>query len=74
MRTRGPSGRENLRHLCLELMFPVGDLAGMHPVETRELVDGLVPFDGVQRDPRFELRTVSLPLCRPRPAPRRLNA
>ena len=30
----GPSGRENMGYLLLELMFPVRDLGGMHPVCT----------------------------------------
>ena len=60
----GPSGRENMGYLLLELMFPVRDLGGMHPVYTRELVDRFVSFDGVQRNSGFELSAITLPLCR----------
>ena len=55
---------ENLGDLLVEWMFPVRDLGGMHPLGTGELIDRFVSFDGVQRDPRFELRTIPFPLCR----------
>src|SRR5262245_23755712 len=55
-------------------MFPVRNLGGMHPVYTRELVHCLVPFNGVQCDPSFELRAVTLPLCRHLLSPHPLNA
>jgi hypothetical protein len=60
----GPSGRENIGHLLLELMFPVRDLGGMHPVCTGSLVDRFEPFDRVQGDPSFALSTITFPLCR----------
>ena len=60
----GASCRENLGHLLLELMFPVRDLGGMHPVCTGSFVDGFEPFDRVQGDPSFELSTITFPLCR----------
>ena len=61
---RRASCRDNLGHLLVELMFPVRELGGMHPVCTGELVDCFEPFDRVQGDPSFALRTLPLPLCR----------
>ena len=65
----GTSRRENLRDLLLQLMFPVRDLGGMHPIGTRSLVDRFMPFASVQCDPSFELRAVPFPLCRHLPTP-----
>ena len=59
-----PARRENMGHLLLELMFPVRNLGGMHPVGTGSFVDGFEPFDRVQGDPRFELSTITFSLCR----------
>ena len=58
------SCRENVATLLFALMFPVRELCGMHPVCTRELIDGLVPCEGFQRDTGVEFSAITFPLCR----------
>src|SRR6058998_2951712 len=49
-----PSCRENLRHLLLEAMFPMGNLRRMYPIGTGEFIDGFKPFERFERHPGFE--------------------
>jgi len=60
----GPSGRDNIGHLLVELLVPVRDRGGMHPVGTGERVDRFEPFDRLQGDASFALSTITFPLYR----------
>jgi hypothetical protein len=64
LRALGASCRENVGHLLVELMLPVRDLGGMHPLCPGELVDRFEPFDRVEGDPSFARSTRTFPLCR----------
>src|SRR5262249_24300417 len=56
--------RENLGHLLLEAMFPMGNLGRMHPIGTGEFIDRVEPFERFECNTGFELRAILFPLCR----------
>src|SRR2546427_7616273 len=69
MLSLGASCRENLGHLLLEAMLPMGNLGRMHPVGAGSLIDGFESFERFERHPGFALGAVLFPLCRHLPSP-----
>ena len=67
----GTSGRDNMRHLLLELMLPGRALGRMHPRGTGSLVDRFRPWDGFPCHPGVELSAGTFPLGRPLSSPPR---
>jgi len=63
------SCRENLGHLLLEAMFPMGNLRRMYPVRTGSLVHRFEPFERFECHTGFKLRAILFPLCRHLPSP-----
>src|SRR2546430_1558846 len=59
-----PSCRENVGHVLLQAMFPMGNLRRMHPIGTGEFVDRFEPFERFERHTGFALRAGLFPLCR----------
>ena len=49
----------------------MSDLRAMYSIRTGSLIDGFVPFEGVQRSTGFALRIVAFPLCLPLISPQR---
>ena len=55
-----PLAGEDLLDPVLQLTLPVADLGRMDPIFAGQLVDRLLPFEGFQGDPGFELGAMLL--------------